>query len=283
MNLTEARDLIDLLLDKADQPYFTTEEKDKFLNLAISDFINMHYQKMSADEDSRRALAGCVDKKKFSLDKDDLLAPNGYHDIITNKFGSVTAPLLSKKYPAGWSAGAGEDYDETSITGHFVNGFEYVLPKQHLYVLQVSCRTWNRQEVLDVEGVLKNNLAKHDIVYSPLKTLKNKSARDFYEDSDDPFNSDKDNNEKYWSYVENRIVIKDDLSNISDIHLTVVTLPTLNQAFSETTYSDEVGVAGANTPALSKLTFAEHYQKTIVQMAVRKMTQVDIGLMTPSA
>ena len=61
MTLNEAYELIDLLLDKADQPYFTVVEKDKFLNLAISDFINMHYQKMTADEDSRRALSGCID------------------------------------------------------------------------------------------------------------------------------------------------------------------------------------------------------------------------------
>ena len=35
MTLPEAYDLIDLLLDKADQPYFTTEEKHKFLGIAI--------------------------------------------------------------------------------------------------------------------------------------------------------------------------------------------------------------------------------------------------------
>ena len=61
MILTEAYDYMDLLLDKADQPYFTTEEKDKFLNLAISDFMNFQYQKMGADEDARRALSGCID------------------------------------------------------------------------------------------------------------------------------------------------------------------------------------------------------------------------------
>lgn len=35
MTFAEAHDLMDLLLDKADQPYFTTEEKDKFLNIAL--------------------------------------------------------------------------------------------------------------------------------------------------------------------------------------------------------------------------------------------------------
>ena len=67
MTFAEAHEHMDLLLDKADQPYFITEEKNKFLNIAISDFINFHYQKMTADEDSRRALAGCVDYNNFYL------------------------------------------------------------------------------------------------------------------------------------------------------------------------------------------------------------------------
>ena len=50
MTFGQAHAEMDILLDKADQPYFTTQEKDKFLNLAISDFINFHYQKMTADE-----------------------------------------------------------------------------------------------------------------------------------------------------------------------------------------------------------------------------------------
>ena len=81
MILTEAYDYMDLLLDKADQPYFITEEKNKFLNIAISDFINFHYQKMTIDEDSRRALAGCIDFQDFELTDAHILGMSILDDI----------------------------------------------------------------------------------------------------------------------------------------------------------------------------------------------------------
>ena len=45
MTFSEAHDLIDLLLDKADQAYFTTAEKDKFLTMAIMEW----YEKVVSD------------------------------------------------------------------------------------------------------------------------------------------------------------------------------------------------------------------------------------------
>ena len=39
MNLQEAYKLMDLLLDKSDQPYFTDEEKNMFLDQSIMSFI----------------------------------------------------------------------------------------------------------------------------------------------------------------------------------------------------------------------------------------------------
>ena len=90
MILTEAYDYMDLLLDKADQPYFITEEKNKFLNIAISDFINFHYQKMTADEDSRRALAGCIDWNSFKLTPAEIVSGNFIYD---NSY-----PSLQEKY-----------------------------------------------------------------------------------------------------------------------------------------------------------------------------------------
>ncbi len=45
MTFQEAHDLIDLLLDKADQAYFTTVEKDKFLTMAIMEW----YEKVVSD------------------------------------------------------------------------------------------------------------------------------------------------------------------------------------------------------------------------------------------
>ena len=56
MNLQEAYDMIDLLLDKADQPYFTDDEKNKFLDQAIMAFINHHYEFYDQEQISRDAL-----------------------------------------------------------------------------------------------------------------------------------------------------------------------------------------------------------------------------------
>ena len=56
MTLTEAHDLMDLLLDKADQPYFTEDEKNQFLDQAITSFINNHYQFYEQEQVSRDAL-----------------------------------------------------------------------------------------------------------------------------------------------------------------------------------------------------------------------------------
>ena len=39
MTFAEAHEHMDLLLDKADQPYFVSEEKDKFLNIALYDWF----------------------------------------------------------------------------------------------------------------------------------------------------------------------------------------------------------------------------------------------------
>ena len=50
-------------------------------------------------------------------------------------------------------------------------------------------------------------------------------------------------------------------------------IPTVEEAFSAATYD--------TSTAPGKRTFAEHYQKLIVQMAVQRMTQTDVGLMTP--
>ena len=51
MTFSEAHDLMDLLLDKADQPYFTTEEKDKFLNMALFDWFEKACQNFDNNQD----------------------------------------------------------------------------------------------------------------------------------------------------------------------------------------------------------------------------------------
>tara|TARA_A100001201_G_C4046285_1_gene188279 strand:- start:170 stop:952 length:783 start_codon:yes stop_codon:yes gene_type:complete len=260
MNLTEARELIDLLLDKADQPYFTTEEKDKFLNLAISDFINMHYQKMTADEDSRRALAGCIDERKFNFTSTQLVVPGNQG---TN--GGKTYPMLSELFP-----------NQFQNKNGYANYLYYKLPKQHLYVLQISAGTWNLDEILvtgqGYPAAVKGNLTHSDVVRYPLKPVKNVSIREFYEDDNDPFNSSGNKDEIRWAYEENMIVFNNNNQSICEVQIRSIKLPTLEEAF------EDVDDTFMNTRS-----FSEHHQKQIVEMAVSKMTQVDVGLMTPPA
>jgi hypothetical protein len=258
MNLDGAYDLMDLLLDKADQPYFTTEEKDKFLNLAISDFINGHYQKMTADEDSRRALSGCINWRNFSLSKAKIIDGTAIYD---NSY-----PALSEVY---------DDTTALDTKGYFKYGNHYVLPKQHLYVLSLGVGHYNKDEVINPsDGTAYSGVTEDDIIFSPTVSAKNKSTREYYEHAytKDPFNKPSED-APYWSYIENRIVINGAGNSIKNINIQVITLPTAEQAFSESTY-------GSST-APEKLVFAEHYQKQIVQLAVERMTRVDVGLMTP--
>ena len=60
MTLGAARNLLDILVDKANNPYFTVAEKDEFLQLAISDFIEKYYTVYDINEQSRAALKGLV-------------------------------------------------------------------------------------------------------------------------------------------------------------------------------------------------------------------------------
>ena len=51
MTLTEAYTYVDLLLDKANQPYFVNAEKDMFLNLCINEFMDSKYALMRVNQD----------------------------------------------------------------------------------------------------------------------------------------------------------------------------------------------------------------------------------------
>ena len=265
MILTEAYDYMDLLLDKADQPYFTTQEKDKFLNLAISDFINFHYQKMTADEDSRRALAGCVDYMNFYLSNAEILSGN----FIYVHGGVLAFPALSEKYTSS-----------TDIKGYFAYGNQYILPKQHLYILSIGVSYYNYDDIIDsTTGLPYAGVVESDIVAMPLVSAKNVSARDYYENarSGDPFNQQIKENGPQWVYVENRLNISGygeiSREKIRYINIQSIILPTINEAFAEST--------DYGSSSINRLAFAEHYQKQILQLAVEKMTQVDVGLMTP--
>ena len=60
MTFGEAHELMDLLLDKADQPYFTTEEKDKFLNLAYFDWFDRALDRYDTDPEIAKCLGKLV-------------------------------------------------------------------------------------------------------------------------------------------------------------------------------------------------------------------------------
>jgi len=259
MNLAEAYDMMDLLLDESNAPYFTNEEKNKFLNISISDFIDMHYKKMTADEDSRRALSGCIDWQSFTLS--------------TTKIIDGTA-IYNNSYPA-----LSEVYDETTVSdipasgifnatntkGYFKYGNQYVLPKQHLYVLSIGLGFYNKEEVINPStGEVYSGVTADDIILSPTISAKNKSTREYYEHAytKDPFNKS-DVDAPYWSYIENRLTFAS-ASNIRYINMQVITLPTVEQAFSASTY-------GSST-APATLRFTEHYQKQIIQNAIIKMS-----------
>jgi len=53
-------DYCDLLLDKADSPWYSSSEKDKFLNLAQSEFFESRYRKFEFDERTRKELLPLV-------------------------------------------------------------------------------------------------------------------------------------------------------------------------------------------------------------------------------
>ena len=264
MILTEAYDYMDLLLDKADQPYFTTEEKDKFLNLAISDFMNYQYQQMTGDEDARRALSGCIDWQAFKLTAAEIVSGNFIYD---NSYPALTAKYL--------------DTDSDDMTGFFKYGNQYILPKQHLYVLAIAVKYYNYDDIIDPSsGLPYTGVTEDDVVFTPSISVKNVSTRDYYENaySGDPFNQPTKENGPQWQYIENRITFtgKDEIGSgkIAAITMQVITLPTIVQAFSASTQ-------GTNSSAPASKTFTEHYQKQILQIAVEKMTRVDVGLMTP--
>lgn len=293
MNLTEAHDYMDMLLDKAEQPYFTTIEKNRYLDLAISEFVNSNYRKMGADEDSRRAIANCIDWNKYELTADDIESETYIYE--GDSTGENDYPGLSKKYTnagvitqAGavisGSAFAGTGQAYTHV-GFFKYGNQYVLPKNHLFTIAIQVDYYNRKEVMDLDtGEMHPGKDADDIVMERV-TPKSVSTAEYYEKHNtlDPFQSantsdkagtpwadsfgqtdyqQKNKRIAYWTYVEGRINISH-ASQIMRFYIESVILPTVEQAFTSSTM-------GGNSPSPVSFSFAEHYQRKIIQLAVRK-------------
>jgi hypothetical protein len=268
MTLEEAYSYIDMLLDKADQPYFTTEEKNRFLNMAISDFISAHYQRLGADEDSRMALSGCIDFQDFLLTEDDIF---GGAYVWNNRY-----PALSEKFGLTWHNGLSTEVQDR--IGYFKYGNQLILPKKHLYVMELRISTYNKNQVIDqANGLVYSVVTVDDIVTSPLMNVELVPVQEHYNDSStgDPFKDNKELTKHDATLIEGRLVFKNG-NKIRQIQMTTLTLPSIQDAFDSDTY-DATGTIPAS------LTFKEHYQKQIIEIAVNKMTQVDVGLMTGPA
>jgi len=62
MNIIEMQDECDLLLDKANSPWYSSTEKDKFLNRAHHEFAETRYRNFEQDERTRKELLPLVRK-----------------------------------------------------------------------------------------------------------------------------------------------------------------------------------------------------------------------------
>ncbi len=265
MTIQEAYDYIDMLLDKADQPYFTTEEKNRFLNLAISDFINAHYPRMGADEDSKRALSGCTDYARFFLTAEEIvdgsMIYNDQYPAFQEKYGISYHNNLSDK--------------AQGIIGYWKYGNQYILPKQNLYIVSISNQYYNKIQIIDPEndGEVYSGVTKEDVKLSGEIGVEIIPAREIYQKtaSRDPFQNNSDRDEYDATYVEGRLVFSNADRLITSTIISII-LPTIEQAFDDETW-DTSDIP--KDPA-----FKEHYQKQIIEIAVNRMTQVDVGLMT---
>jgi len=98
MNLDAAHDLMDLLLDKAEQPYFTDDEKNQFLDHAIMSFINFHYSFYDQEQVSRDALSYFFHESVFqaaAVGTRNL--PEGYVHLIQFEIGEDVNNMQSAK------------------------------------------------------------------------------------------------------------------------------------------------------------------------------------------
>ena len=273
---------MDLLLDKADQPYFTTSEKNKFLDLAISEFINFHYQKMGADEESKRAISPLISFSRFDFTASDLIngaipyTINGQFPTLTAKytpFGVVDifgAIIPNSTHTPG---------NETDYKGHWKYGNQYVVPKRQLYVLSVNRRSYNQENTFDpLTGFQLTNFVT-DVEITDYVPVKNKSIKDFYEDqySEDPFNKTDEKANYSWAHIGNRMVFSNN-STLCDVHIEAIVIPPVERIFGSVGDGQDTWDA---TSAPKDKVFTDHYQRQVVEIAVERMTRVDVGLMTP--
>lgn len=170
MTFGEAHDLMDLLLDKADQPYFTTEEKDKFLNLAYFDWFDKALDLYDIDPEIRKCLGKLVRTEEGRMES------IGNIVIHTSRQGAQSVPFRTPS-------------DQTELTDHGVpvNSLRSISRYPfarllHLQVLYVNPTTGEHNSDWREAELAKSN--EHGIHYS--------------QTSSDPFNKADDDNVKYF-------------------------------------------------------------------------------------
>lgn len=90
MNIIEMHTMCDLLLDKANAPWFGPAEKDIFLNMAHNEFAETRYRKFETDERTRQELLPLVRRNTGgSTSTINLSAISGFMFIL-NLLGTFT-------------------------------------------------------------------------------------------------------------------------------------------------------------------------------------------------
>tara|TARA_R110002012_G_scaffold10005_10_gene46630 strand:+ start:651 stop:1262 length:612 start_codon:yes stop_codon:yes gene_type:complete len=86
MTLSQAYTHLDLLLDKADQPYFTNSEKDIFLQLAVTEFVNKYYRGYGLNQEYRDGLSAFernITKTTTNVSNGRVIAEDDYIHLIS--------------------------------------------------------------------------------------------------------------------------------------------------------------------------------------------------------
>jgi hypothetical protein len=175
MTFGEAHDLMDLLLDKADQPYFTVEEKDKFLNVAYFDWFDKALDRYDTDPEIAKCLGKLVTRSEGRFES--------YAQIYihTSRNGAQSVPFRS---PSGDTISGTNDLTDHGVpigSLRSISAFPFAR-LLHLQVLYVDQNYGTLGEEWQNVELVKSN--EHGLYYS--------------DTSSDPFNKADDNNIKCY-------------------------------------------------------------------------------------
>ena len=187
MTLNDAYIYMDLLLDKANQPYFITEEKDKYLKLAIAEFIKTSYLSIGIDEKSSIAMAPFIDWNSWEISKADIIA-GGYATSGYSAFSNKYKKNGRFSNAGVLVAGSANTTNLNTNHGYFKYGTQYQLPEACLYTLNVNVRYYNKSEIINPStGAAWGHITTADVIDSPVIQMKAVNTKEFYAYSQDPF------------------------------------------------------------------------------------------------